>query len=243
MTDIDHSRGAGVALWRQIQKVLESEIADGTWEPGARLPTEVQLAERFGVNRHTVRRALSELEDKGLLRVEQGRGTFVHEHVIDYKVGKRTRFTENLSQQSRTAVGTMLDAETMPASAKIAAALGLPEGAPVVRVGKTGEADGYIISVSDHYFPASRFPDIAERFCESLSVTVTLASYGVTDYERARTRVIARMPSAADADHLRQPRNRPVLVTEAVNVDTDGVPVEFGITRWASDWVQIVFEH
>lgn len=243
MTDIDHSRGAGVALWRQIQKVIEGEIADGTWSPGDRIPTEYQLAERFAVNRHTVRRALSELEEKGLLRVEQGRGTFVHEHVIDYKVGARTRFTENLGQQSRAAQGRLLSHATVSAPTKVARALGLPDGAPVVRLAKTGEADGYCISVTDHYFPADRFAGIGAAYQATGSVSAALARCGVADYERRRTRVIARMPSAADADVLRQPRNRPVLVTEALNVDADGRVVEFGITRWASDWVQIVFEN
>lgn len=243
MAAIDHSRSAGVALWRQIQKVLEGEIADGTWAPGDRIPTEFQLAERFGVNRHTVRRALSELEDKGLLRVEQGRGTFVHEHVIDYKVGARTRFTENLGGQSRVAHGALLKQEVVPASAKVAKALALAEGTPVVRLVKTGEADGYCISVTDHYFPADRFAAIGAGFEETGSISAALARCGVADYERRRTRVIARMPSATDADMLRQPRTRPVLVTEAVNVDSHNQPVEFGITRWASDWVQIVFEH
>ncbi|MFA7429546.1 MAG: phosphonate metabolism transcriptional regulator PhnF [Rhodospirillaceae bacterium] len=242
MADIDHSRGVGVALWRQIQKVIEDEIARGTWTPGDQLPTEFQLAERFGVNRHTVRRALSELEEKGLLRVEQGRGTFVHEHVIDYAVGARTRFTENLGRQSRSAQGRMLGEDTVLASAKVAKALAVPEGSPVVRMLKTGEADGYCISVSDHFFPP-RFTGIGAVFEQTGSISACLAHFGVADYVRKSTRVIARMPSTADADTLRQPRNRPVLVTEGLNVDNDGAPVEFGITRWASDWVQVVFEH
>ena len=51
------------------------------------------LSERFGVNRHTVRRAISTLVEQGLLRVEQGRGTFVAEDVVEFVVGERTRFT------------------------------------------------------------------------------------------------------------------------------------------------------
>lgn len=243
MKDIDPSRAEGVALWRQIQRVLEREIATGTWEPGARLPTEHQLAERFSVNRHTVRRALAELEERGLLRVERGRGTFVHEHVIDYKVGRRTRFTENLSHQSRAPTGRLLSADTVPAPDKVAKALGLREDGPVVRLSKVGEADGYVISVSDHYFSARRYPGIGELYAETGSITEALARLGVTDYERRYTRVIARTPSGADADILRQPRSRPVLITESLNVDPQGQPIEFGITRWSSDWVQIVFEH
>ena len=64
----------------------------------------------------------------------------------------------------------------------------------------------------------------------------------VGDYSRQSTRVMARLPDAEEARLLRQPRNRPVLVTEAVNADIDGEPIEFGIARFASDRVQILVE-
>lgn len=242
MTDLDHRRGNGVALWRQIQQILEKEIARGVYEPGERLPTEFQLAERFGVNRHTVRRALGGLEDKGLLRVEQGRGTFVHEHVIDYRLGKRTRFTENLSAQSRSGGGVLLEAVEEPADAAVAKALEVPEGTPVLRLHHAGEADGRRVSVADHYLEAARFKGLAEIYRETGSMTESLKRFGVEDYTRQKTRVLARLPRGNDAEVLRQPRNRPVLVTEGVNVDAEGRPVELTITRWASDWVQIVVE-
>src|SRR6185437_10116122 len=95
MTEVpDHRgplRGGGIALWRRIAGTLEKEIASGILAAGMQLPTEVGLAGRFGVNRHTVRRALEELSRNGLIRIEQGRGSFVAEDVLDYTVGPRTR--------------------------------------------------------------------------------------------------------------------------------------------------------
>jgi GntR family phosphonate transport system transcriptional regulator len=77
---------------------------------------------------------------------------------------------------------------------------------------------------------------------ELKSVTRTLNYFGVADYSRKQTRIIARMPTTEEAGELRQPRNRPVLVTESVNVAENGVPVEFGVCLFASDWVQILVE-
>lgn len=242
MSDIDHRRASGIALWRQIQQILEKEIARGVYQPGERLPTEFQMADRFGVNRHTVRRALAGLEEKGLLRVEQGRGTFVHEHVIDYRLGKRTRFTENLTAQSRSAEGRLVDSAEEPADSAVAQALGVAEGTRVLRLRQVGEVEGRRVSVADHYLEAARFPGLADTYAETGSMTESLKRFGVADYTRLRTRVLARLPSGADADLLHQPRNRPVLVTEGVNVDADGRPVELTVTRWASDWVQIVVD-
>ena len=70
-------RDSGVSVWLQIEQTLAEEIRVGLWGEGARLPTEGELSARFCVNRHTVRRAVGGLADRGLVRVEQGRGIFV----------------------------------------------------------------------------------------------------------------------------------------------------------------------
>ena len=64
----------------------------------------------------------------------------------------------------------------------------------------------------------------------------------MTDYTRKVTRITARLPEADVARALRQPRSRPVLQTAAVNVDASGKPVEFGVTHFAGDLVQLVVE-
>src|SRR3546814_2598248 len=89
-------RGGGFALWRQIAHTLGEEIARGDHPPGSRLATEAELSTRFAVNRHTVRRAVAELGAQGLLRVEQGRGTFVQENVIDYRSEEHTYELQSL---------------------------------------------------------------------------------------------------------------------------------------------------
>ena len=67
-------RGSGVSAWRQIADALRDEIASGVLAAGERMPTEAELALRFGVNRHTLRRALAALAADGLVRADQGRG-------------------------------------------------------------------------------------------------------------------------------------------------------------------------
>jgi GntR family phosphonate transport system transcriptional regulator len=233
-------RGGGIAMWRQIAEALADEIRSGTLPEGARLPTEPQLAERFGVNRHTVRRAMSDLAEQGLVRIEQGRGTFVQEHVLDYLVGRRTRFSEIVSGQNRQAGGRLLDSAREAASAQVARELDIAQGAQVLRLETLRDLDGRPLALGTHYFPAARFPRLVDFYRESGSITRALASSGVSDYERKVTRVTARMPEAADARLLQQPGSRPILVTESVNIDSEGRPVEFGLTRFASDRTQIV---
>jgi GntR family phosphonate transport system transcriptional regulator len=236
------ARGAGTTLWRQIAQHIETEILQGRYQPGERLPTEHALADSFGVNRHTARRAVMALADKGLVRVEQGRGSFVQENVIDYRLSRRTRFSENLSAQKREAGGRLLDLYEMPAEPAVAKALDIPEGSAVIVIEQLGEADGRPLDVASHYFPQARFPGLAEAYREAGSISKALAACGVPDYTRKVTRITARPIRSADARLLQQAPNRPILMTESINVDADGTPVEYSVARWASDRVQLIVE-
>lgn len=236
------ARGAGVALWRQIFAEIERGIASGQHTPGARLPTEQSLTARFGVNRHTVRRAMEELEAAGLVRVVQGRGSFVAEDVLDYRLGARTRFTEAVRQQNREPGGRILRIAELPADAAVALALGMPRGRPVVLAERLGLAAGRPVVIGTHWFPAARFPRIAAALAADPSITRALAAGGVPDYRRRTTRVMARMPTPEEAALLEQARARPVLATETVNTDPAGEPVEAGWGCYAAGRVQLVVE-
>jgi GntR family phosphonate transport system transcriptional regulator len=236
-------RGLGVTLWRQIEQGIEREIVAGRLAPGSRLPTEGELAARFRVNRHTVRRAMEELERRGLVRIEQGRGSFVAEDVIDYRIGPRTRFSEVIARANRAPSGRILRVVEIPASAAAAAALRIRRGRPLWLVERLGLADGRPVSYALHHFPKARFPGLRQALShEHGTLTRALATCGLADYTRATTRVTARLPTQEEADQLRQPRNRAVIVCENVNIDSDRLPVEFCIALYPAERVQLVFE-
>ena len=236
------ARGEGVALWRQIAQRLEGEIAAALHPPGGRLPTEAELAAVFGVNRHTVRRAMEELETRGLVRIEQGRGSFVAEDVLDYQLGPRTRFSENIRAQNREPGGRILQISEAPAEAGLAEQLGIPRGRPVLVVERLSLADGRPLVLGTHHLPADRFARAATLLRADPSITAALAACGVPDYRRRVTRITARLPSAEEAELLQQSRNRPVLVTEAVNADPRGVVVDVTLARYAAGRTQLVVE-
>ncbi|MDE2332971.1 MAG: phosphonate metabolism transcriptional regulator PhnF [Rhodospirillales bacterium] len=235
-------RGSGVALWRQIAGDIESAIADGRLPPGARLPTEGQLAQRYAVNRHTVRRALEELARGGQVRVEQGRGSFVAEDVLDYAISARTRFSEWIRRHHREPAGRVLSLVTMPAPRAIAEALGIPPGEAIARLERLGLADGRPVCLAWHHFALARLPDIAAALAAHATISAALAAVGVADYVRRVTRVTARLPRPEEAALLATPRSRPLLVTESINVDRRGQVVEFGLACYPTPRVQIVFE-
>lgn len=234
-------RGDGATLWRQIATQLEADIKAERFDAdNGRLPTERVLTERFGVNRHTVRRALATLAESGLVRTEQGRGVFVNREVVEYPLGKRVRFSANLSAQQRIPAGRILECMKEPAPKDARAALKLSAKSHVWRVERLGLVDGEPFSIATHYFSAARFPNLGAAFAKTHSITEALDQNDLADYERQETRIYARPPTPDETRHLLLPRGRPVLITESINIDADGRPTEFGIARFAADRVQII---
>lgn len=230
-------------LWRRIEVALHAEINAGRLAAGTRLPPEPELAARFAAHRHTVRRAVAALAQRGLVRIEQGRGTFVSEEAIDYAVGRRTRVEANLLGQNRAFSGHMLSAHEEAAGTAAIAALGLVGRAPRVLVVETlNSADGVPISLVRHTLSANRFARFPDAYRETGSVTRALEVCGVPDFARWRTRVSTRLPSPEEAKLLHQPRVVPVLVSEAVDAEPDGTPVKLSVARFAGDRVHLVLE-
>jgi GntR family phosphonate transport system transcriptional regulator len=229
-------------MWRRIADTLSAEIAAGTWKPGDRLPGEYALADRFDVNRHTLRQAVSHLENEGLLRAEQGRGIFVPDPPIHYAVTPRTRFSDNIGRAQRRPSRQLLKAAEVAADSVTAAALQVPLDTPLVCLDTLSLADGRPIGVVTHYFPQARVPDIAAAFVAERSITAALRKCGVADYKRRTTRISAQLISNADARLLGVRRGRAVLVTDSINVEPDGRPIDFGYGRMLGDLMTFVVE-
>jgi GntR family phosphonate transport system transcriptional regulator len=228
-------RKSGSALWHQIGEVLAAEIAAGTLPAGEQLPTEPQLMTRFGVSRFTVRQALQHLETRGLVRAEQGRGTFVHRGVVDYTLSRKTRFSRNLIEQGFEPGGELLVHEIIPAVAGVAVRLGIAEGAAVIHRRGVMTADGMPIELGDTFYPADRFPDFERVRLENPTISASLAVYGITDYDRVSTEIGARMPNAEEARLLRQPKSSPILFTLKTDADKSGVPIAYAESRWPAE--------
>ncbi|WP_421725590.1 phosphonate metabolism transcriptional regulator PhnF [Bauldia sp.] len=235
-------RGGGVALWRQIADQLRNEIAGGVWTADAALPTEVALATRFGVNRHTVRRALAALSADGLVRSDQGRGTFVLAGRLTYPISRRTRFSEIVSRQAREPGGRMIASRVESADVRLSGFLEVPQGTPLICLETLSVADGVPISVSLNWFSADRFPNLVTGYAETGSITAAVKAEGVENYLRRWTRVRAETADAKDRDRLQLPVGASLLVTEALNEDQRGNPLHFSITRFAADRIELEIE-
>jgi GntR family phosphonate transport system transcriptional regulator len=229
-------------IWQAIADALRSDLVDGKYAPGDKLPTEAGLAERFGVNRHTVRHGISALVEEGLIRTRRGSGAFVAATPTDYPIGQRVRFHENLIAAGRRPDKRVLQVEVRSATTGEAKALQIAAGGPVCAYHGLSLADGQPIAVFESLFPLGRLTGIEEALNQTSSVTEALRLAGISDYTRASTRLTAVRATATHALHLQVSEGDPLLKSSGVNVDHAGMAVEFGRTWFVGDRVTLTLE-
>jgi GntR family phosphonate transport system transcriptional regulator len=231
---------SGVTLWRRIADQFEQAIAAGDYGADERLPSEADIAERFGVNRHTVRRALAALAERGLVRSARGSGTYVSGRRLTYPIGERTRFSEIVGVAGHEVGGRLLGHAVEPVAPGLARRLGVAVGSEVVRLDILRSADRVPICHATSWVAAARMPDIVRVYRQTRSMTAALAHYGIRDYRRASTSVTAAIGDALDAARLRLSPGRPILVVDSVDVDACDIPVVTTQSRFAADRVNLL---
>lgn len=232
--------GGRTPLWQAIARQVRDDIAAGRYRTGDRLPSEADFARRFGVNRHTVRRALGVLAADGSVYSRRGAGVYVAVSPADYPIGRRVRFTQAIAAAGRVPGREILTLETRGADAVEAEALLLfRPGDPVVICEGVSLSDGWPVAVFRSVFPQGRIPGIEAALRRDGSVTRALQACRVPDYVRQSTRLQAVAATAVQAGLLRLTEGAPLLRSVAVNVDLRGVPVEFGTTWFAGDRVTL----
>lgn len=227
-------------IWKSIIQALEADLAAGHYPVGSKLPTEQELSARFDVNRHTVRRALKDLADRGVVRTRRGSGVFVEAPPTDYPIGKRVRFHQNIQATGRLPQKKLVRIEVRIADQAEREALLLAEGEPVLVVEGLSLAETTPMAKFQSVFPERRLPGMEAAFSEVSSITEALRRCGVEDYIRSETRVTAHRATSAQALQLAVREGDPLLRTVGINTDLNGTPVEYGTTWFAADRVTLV---
>jgi GntR family transcriptional regulator len=119
-------------LYERVESVLAGDIADGSLPPETQLPPEDGLVERFKVSRTTVRKAIQNLVERGLVEVRRGKGTFVTQPKITQELTELTGFVEDMRAVGRTPAAWLLDKRIVAADETVAHQLALAPGTLVV---------------------------------------------------------------------------------------------------------------
>jgi GntR family transcriptional regulator len=222
------SRSKGL-LHTQIANAVASSITLGHFRSGDRLPPERELAKEFGVNRLTVRQALSELQLRKLIHRRTGRngGTFIAEPFIEYDLTTFAGFSEQARRMGHVASARVLRTEKVAADATTMEELQLADGAEVYEIDRLRMANELPVLLEHSSFPA-------ERFSGLLGEPLHGSIYEVLDrrFDARPVRAVERItPVSANVKTARLlgvTRGTPLLRVDRVAFDVNGVPVESG---------------
>jgi len=225
-------RSGPIPLYFQIAKCLEQAITDGTLPPGARLENELSLAERLGFSRPTIRRAIQELVDRGLLVRRRGVGTqVVHSHVN--RNVELSSLYEDLDVNGRRPTTRVLSSEIVPAGELAVEQLGVEPGRPTLHITRLRYADGVPLAILDNILPEP-FTSFDERALTDFGLYQLLRSRGVT-LRVAKQRIGARQATAEESLLLEVAERAAVLTVSRTAFDNSGRAVEYARHSYRSD--------
>lgn len=222
---MDLERTGPVPLYYQVSNRLETAIRNGTIPTGAKLENEIAIAKKLGVSRPTIRRAIQELVDKGLLVRRRGIGTQVVQGTVTREV-ELTSLYEDLKSSHHEPSTRVLTLEARPASEDVAEALGVSVGTDVLYLRRQRLTDGVTVAILENSLPIE-YADITREQLEEHGLYQLLRNRGVT-IRVAKQRIGARRARGDEADLLDIDRSGPVLTMDRVAFDASGKAIERG---------------
>jgi GntR family transcriptional regulator len=225
-------------LWHQAEMVLRGLIESGEWTSGSQIPNEDRLCDMLGISRITVRHALRNLEEAGLLRREHGRGTFVRSATVIAGVRGLTSFTDEMKTLALAAGTRLLDADRLRANEELADALEITIGEPVVRLRRLRLGNGMPIGIQTSHLPEARVPGLYEDAAGIQSLYGWLKERcGITPVKAKEVYRVGRI-AERDAELIGQPAGTPAFEVERIGYDMRG-PFEFTLSTMRADRYEI----
>lgn len=228
-------------VYQAIAAQLETELSN-TYRCGEYLPSEKQLAERYAVNRHTLRRAVDELVNKGLLQRRHGIGILVLMRPYDYPLHAQARFSQNLMEQGSHPTSDRLLAVLRPASSDVASALAINEGDNVIHLRTLRRVNGVAVCVINHYFADLSWWPALQQF-HSGSLHDFLQQQLGLNLTRSQTRISTRRAQAKECKQLEIALQSPLLCVRTLNKQRDGQVAEYSVSLTRGDMIELTLEH
>jgi GntR family transcriptional regulator len=213
-----------------IRDDLRMRLGAGEWAAGERLPSETELAARYGVARMTIRQAIGALASEGAVIRRQGLGTFAAEGRPTRTVDLLLSFTEEMHRQGRQVETRLISAAVEPPPLAAREALQLGPSAAAVAVRRVRLVDGCPVVVQNSWLPYARFAGLAaDPLLDGSLYAMLEARYGVR-IMRARQAFTAAAAGEPDGAALGLQPCEPVLRIVRTTYDSSNLSIEFAMS-------------
>lgn len=212
-------------LYIQIMRLVVDEIGRGTWAIGDRIPSEDELAVRFGVSKITIRQALSNLATDGYLMKVQGRGTFVAGNRPVVGLTMKTRFTDGLFGRGVREEREVMERGVVEPPAEVRTLLG--SDGPIYRIATRRMADGVPVSSDESFIPAGLLPGIEAEDLGGFALFAAIQERGTRKVFRMRQTVEITTLSPREAATLGSEPGKPVLAVHRLLIGAEDQPLAY----------------
>ncbi|MDW5440936.1 GntR family transcriptional regulator [Polaromonas sp. SM01] len=221
-------RNSSLPLWAQFRDAIRLQILQGALPVGAKLPSEAELGEQFGISRIVVREALADLVRNGLIYKIKGRGAFVSARERDEDfVSTVLGFSDEMERKGRSVRTQILTQELRAPNELEARSLGLTDGALVVSLKRLRSVDGELRLLVETAVPADLAPGLHRTRLEDRSLyDVLRRQYGLR-LVRAERWIDAVLSDGPTSELLKLAQPTPLLRIESIAYGANGRPVEY----------------
>lgn len=223
----------------QIREIIRSKIEDGEYKPGEEIPPETQLAKFYGLNRLTVRNAITALVNEGLLKRVQGKGLFVAGRLTERNLGKLGGFTQTTRAKNVIPGRKLLYRTRRPAGIKYSRILSVPPESELFYIRRLFLANNEPVSIEDTYIPCDVCPDLGKVDLGVFSLYEIFGYHGIVLKEARQTMSLTTL-SPKENHLLKLMADTPVLLFEYISYNTSGRAMEFNRSYTRSDKNRLV---
>jgi len=222
-------------IYFQLKELLREKIAAGEWNPGDMVPSERELSEQYDISRMTARQALHELANEGLLRREQGRGTFVAEPKIEHGLTRLTGFTEDMEARGLKPGAKVVRLELAKAPILALQALQMTPDEDVVLLERLRLAGGEPIALETCYLHFNGVQNLLNEDFENNSLYHVLTEkYHITP-TRAEQKIGADLSTHREQTLLKIEEGSPVLRNKRITFNQWERPFEYTESAYRAD--------
>ena len=222
------NRDSYIPLYIQVIDSLTEFIEGNFLSPGYQLPGEAELCRSFDVSRTVIRQALKELEYKGMIYRNKGRGTFVAKPKIHESLFQElTGFYQDMEAKGHQPQSKVLKQEKVPATKKVAAYLEIEVGSPVIEIERLRFLEKEPIVLVTTYFPYPLLPELLDVDLSNRSLYAYLEEEHNIQISRGKRYLEAVPANQLEAELLKVDLGSPLILLDSISYMNDDRPLEY----------------
>lgn len=233
--------GSVVPLYHQIKQNIRDLIDNEVLVDGDLLPSEQELGEIYGVNRLTVRHALNDLVNEGMLQRQRGVGTFVAVPKLTQVIDRVLGFSERIKEAGHKPSSRLVSLETVPATLSIARRLALQPKTPLYKLVRLRCVDGKPVMLETAYLPVALFPGLDAMDLVNQSLYKVISEKYNCLIQEAEEQLEPVLLTDYEARMLEVEPGTPAMLVESTSYNQFGKPVEFGKSIVRGDRTRFMF--